>query len=109
MIAAEPREPADRARSKPADKCRMTIRIGDTDYDVRPVRGTDVRCFRFRRPATRADRRVHGEAAYVDHHVAVNEHGPSCDCGDFAFRRDGIDPRGCKHIRVLRVLRVIES
>lgn len=95
------------ARAQPADTCRMQIVIRGVAYDVRPVGGTDVRCFRFRRPATPADRRVHGTASYVDHHVAVGEHGPTCDCGDFIFRRDGVDPAGCKHIRVLRALGIL--
>ena len=27
--------------------------------------------------------------------------GPECDCPDFIFRRDGLDPDGCKHIQAL--------
>jgi hypothetical protein len=29
---------------------------------------------------------------------------PSCDCGDFQFRRWQKDPAGCKHIKALRAL-----
>lgn len=35
------------------------------------------------------------------HHVCETPWGCTCDCGDFCFRRDGIDPAGCKHIKAL--------
>jgi hypothetical protein len=35
------------------------------------------------------------------YHVAQTVNGPSCDCPDFTFNRDGIDPGGCKHCRAL--------
>lgn len=35
------------------------------------------------------------------YHVAQHSHGPECTCADFTMRRDGNDPRGCKHIRAL--------
>lgn len=31
----------------------------------------------------------------------------SCDCADFTYRREGIDPKGCKHIRALRAYRLM--
>jgi hypothetical protein len=39
--------------------------------------------------------------------VADAPNGATCDCADFIFRRDGKDPHGCKHIKRLRVLRLI--
>jgi hypothetical protein len=33
--------------------------------------------------------------------VAQTRYGPQCDCPDFIFRRDGIDPAGCKHVKAL--------
>ncbi len=33
--------------------------------------------------------------------VAQTRYGPQCDCPDFIFRRDGIDPSGCKHVKAL--------
>jgi hypothetical protein len=33
--------------------------------------------------------------------VEQTQHGPTCDCPDFVFRRDGLDPAGCKHVRAL--------
>lgn len=39
--------------------------------------------------------------------VAETVHGPECDCPDYIFRRDGLDPQGCKHIRALVKLGLI--
>ena len=36
--------------------------------------------------------------------VAQTVHGPTCDCPDFIFRRDGLDPLGCLHIRAMRAV-----
>ena len=33
--------------------------------------------------------------------VAQTHHGHRCDCPDFVFRRDGLDPSGCKHVKAL--------
>ena len=33
--------------------------------------------------------------------VAETRFGPRCDCPDFIFRRDGLDPLGCKHVKAL--------
>ena len=40
--------------------------------------------------------------------VAQTVHGPICDCPDFIFRRDGLDPRGCLHIRAMRAVGMLE-
>jgi hypothetical protein len=33
--------------------------------------------------------------------VAQTRYGAQCDCPDFIFRRDGLDPSGCKHVKAL--------
>ena len=33
--------------------------------------------------------------------VGQTVHGHRCDCPDFIFRRDGLDPSGCKHVKAL--------
>ena len=33
--------------------------------------------------------------------VAQTPFGLECDCPDFIFRRAGLDPDGCKHVRAL--------
>ena len=41
--------------------------------------------------------------------VAQTQHGPQCDCPDFVYRRDGLDPAGCKHVQALVAQRLIEG
>ena len=69
--------------------CRLTLTINGTAYGVRPNRGADVRAFEIRKSDGTA------------YDVAQTEHGPTCDCPDFIFHRDGIDPDGCKHIKAM--------
>ncbi len=40
--------------------------------------------------------------------VTETAYGASCDCPDFIFRRDGLDPEGCKHVRALRMYGLVE-
>jgi hypothetical protein len=70
--------------------------INQTLYRVRPVRreppgrdADEVRAFRLNKP----------DGTLYD--VAQTRYGPRCDCPDFVFRRDGIDPTGCKHVKAL--------
>jgi hypothetical protein len=69
--------------------CRLTLSINGSCYGVKPNRGADVRSFRLRK----SDGRVYD--------VARTEDGPTCDCPDFIFHREGIDPDGCKHIKAM--------
>jgi hypothetical protein len=48
---------------------------------------------------TRAFRLSKGDGTLYD--VAQTIFGPQCDCPDFVYRRDGLDPDGCKHVRAL--------
>ena len=41
--------------------------------------------------------------------VAQTRYGPRCDCPDFIYRRDGLDPAGCKHVRALVAQGLIEG
>lgn len=43
------------------------------------------------------------------YHVAQTGYGPECDCPDFLFRRAGLDPDGCKHVRALVAYGLIEN
>lgn len=92
--------PARQDKGKPADTCRLVLTIRGTEYLVRGIPaaafGATTRAFQLRKAGT----------ATV-HHVAETIHGPICDCPDFIFRHDGIDPKGCKHIRALRALGLI--
>src|SRR4051794_37183161 len=43
---------------------------------------------------------------YDVHH---DEHGSHCDCPDFVYKRDGLDPSGCKHVKALRAFRLLPA
>jgi len=77
-------------------RCRLTLTINGVHFSVRPIRSEDdqvQRAFRLRRKPFRFG---------VIYDVAETVHGTVCDCPDFVFRRDGLDPRGCIHIRAMR-------
>lgn len=77
---------------RPAISYRLELRIGGTMYGVEPLpEALEVggRAFRL----TKED----GTA----YDVAQTPHGPSCDCPDYIFRRDGLDPAGCKHVQAM--------
>jgi hypothetical protein len=66
--------------------------INQTVYRVRAVRcdpKTAVRAFRLNKP----------DGTLYD--VEQTHFGNQCDCPDFIFRRDGLDPCGCKHVKAL--------
>lgn len=71
---------------------RLSLFINGTAYHVRPL-ATDlpaaIKAFRIRK--------FDG----TEYDIARTVHGITCDCPDFTFKREGIDPRGCKHIRAL--------
>ena len=47
----------------------------------------------------RAYRLIKADGTAYD--LAETRHGPHCDCPDYIFRRDGLDPAGCKHVKAL--------
>jgi hypothetical protein len=80
--------------------CRLTLAINGRTYDVRPIP-----CQAF--GAVKAYR-LHKAGGPV-YAVVQMVHGAECDCPDFVFRRDGLDPAGCKHVRALTVLGLIRQ
>jgi len=88
MTASKPRKPVAPAHGI----ARLTLAINGVHYTLRRI-PTDpraaLRAWRLRKPDGTA------------YNVAVTEHGPVCDCPDFTFHRDGIDPEGCKHVKAL--------
>ena len=93
---ATPRDAVHRKPVRPAHGvARLTLHINSTAYQVKPLPSDPSaanRVFRLRK------------ADGVFYHVAATQDGAVCDCPDFTFRRDGIDPDGCKHIRALTVV-----
>ncbi len=71
---------------------QLLLVINETIYRIEPIfsRGLNgLKAFRLNKP----------DGTLYD--VAETRYGPQCDCPDFIFRRDGIDPLGCKHVRSL--------
>jgi hypothetical protein len=86
-------------KHKPADTCNLIVRIRGVDYTARPVRPETsdcIRAWRLRRP--------NGEAYLVGETID----GATCECGDFVFRHEGNDQVGCKHVRALRALGLLD-
>jgi hypothetical protein len=87
------------AKIRSADTCRLSVTIRGVVYTARPIRpeASDViRAWRLRKP---------DGAAYT---VADTSDGATCDRADQTFRHDGHDQVGCKHVRVLRALGLID-
>ncbi len=84
---------------KPArGTCRLTLAINGAPYRVGPVTCDPSAALRCYEP-----RKADG-AAY---HVSQHGHGAECTCPDFVYRRDGIDPAGCKHVKALAAFGLI--
>jgi hypothetical protein len=69
----------------------LVLTINGTTYAVKPIAADPsvaIRAFRLRK----ADGTVYDVAQAV--------HGLTCDCPDFIFNRDGIDPDGCKDVHI---------
>ncbi len=82
----------NRRSGTPARPVCLVLAIDPMLYQVRPLPCDPLiahRAFRLRKP----------DGTIYD--VVETAHGPECDCPDFIFRRDGIDPAGCKHIQAL--------
>jgi hypothetical protein len=83
-------------KSRTADTCRLTLYLRGVAYRVRPLTSESGRAFRLRK------------ADGTCHDVSETPYGPTCDCGDQVWRHEGRDGIGCKHIRGLRTLGLIE-
>lgn len=98
--AAQP--PGTRSKTiRPAKaRCRLTLEINDRNYQVKPTAAeasVAIRAYRL------------SKADGTDYDVAQTVHGLTCDCPDFIFRRDGLDPEGCKHIKAMVTYGLLES
>jgi hypothetical protein len=90
---AEPSPPRRRQPAGPTQcKCRLTLTVNGTPYNVRPV-PADSFGARFAFRLKKLDGTIYDVVATI--------HGHECDCADFVFARDGVDPAGCKHIKAL--------
>jgi hypothetical protein len=76
----------------PTPASRLVLTIDRTAYAI-------VALPRALDPSRRAYRLIKADGAVYD--LSETRYGPSCDCPDYVFRRDGLDPSGCKHIKAL--------
>lgn len=91
---------ARKAKTTAPDTCRLTITIRGEHYTARPLpasTGDVARVWRLRK------------ADGTTYDVADTADGATCECGDFVFRHDGLDQTGCKHVRALRALGLIDQ
>jgi hypothetical protein len=84
----------------PHGLARLMLVVNGTSYTIRTIPcdpSAALKAFRLRK--------VDG----THYNVATTEYGPVCDCPDFVFNRDGIDPDGCKHIKAMIAVGLIEK
>jgi hypothetical protein len=78
----------------------LFLKIDQSIYGVHPVpceNAAVVKAYRLNKP----------DGTLYD--VAQTRFGPQCDCPDFVYRRDGLDPSGCKHVQALVAQGLIEG
>ncbi len=92
MKAATMNKPRTRKIEPAHGTARLTLTINGTSYTLRRIPCDPS-------AALRAWRLKKNDGTHYN--VAATEHGPCCDCPDFTFHRDGIDPAGCKHVKAL--------
>ncbi len=90
--ATRPSATTRKTPAGPAGRCSLTLTINGAAYAVRPIRPEAfgvVKAFSLRKAG--------GER----HAIAETIEGPTCDCGDYAWRRDGTG-EPCKHLAAAR-------
>ncbi len=119
-------EPQPRTIRPAKAVCRLTIVINDRNYVVEPIpaeASAAVKAYRLSKTdGTDYDVAEHvfsaceGNAGDGDSPprfaLSNKERGRryiTCDCPDFIFRRDGIDPEGCKHIKAMVAYGLLDS
>src|SRR5262245_27157094 len=79
---------------------RLSLFINGKAYHVRPLPpGTSGHFKSFR----------HRKFDGTEYDVEQTSHGITCDCPDFTFNREGIDPEGCKHVKALVACGLIDA
>jgi hypothetical protein len=91
--------PTRRPKAAPVRTSRLLLAIGDTYYTVRRL-GCDAWVGRESYQLLKTDGTVYD--------VVQTRYGAECDCPDFIFRREGIDPSGCKHVKALVAAGLLE-
>lgn len=79
---------------------RLSLFINGTAYHVVPLPAdklTTIKAFRLRK--------FDG----TEYDIVQQPRGITCDCPDFTFNREGVDPQGCKHIKALVACGLLNS
>jgi hypothetical protein len=105
LHASFPRLHHDEMPARPLAKphfegARLSLFINGTAYDLQPIAADEsaaLRAFRLRK--------FDG----TEYDIAQTAEGTSCDCPDFTFHREGIDPGGCKHIKAIVACGLIDG
>lgn len=74
-----------------ARELSLVLGIDESIYEIRPLKAVR-RVYRLTK--------VKGEDR-TQYDVAVTPYGPECTCPDFVYKREGLDPTGCKHVKAL--------
>ncbi len=87
-------------RKRTVTQARLFLVINETSYSIRrspcdPLAGE--KAYQLQKPDG------------TSYDVVQTCFGPECDCPDFVFRREGIDPDGCKHVKALVAYGLIEG
>lgn len=84
----------------PPSVCRLTLEIGGVEYAVRCYRpdpgGDYEKVVRLRKRDGTA------------YHVGLAADRAECDCPDFVWRREGREVRGCKHVKSLYAVGLLD-
>lgn len=94
--------PARRKSIRPAHGvARLVLSINGTPYSVRPIACDPA--------AALTAVRLRKSDGTIYHIVLPLDGHPVCDCADYVFHRDGIDPSGCKHVRALTAVGMLSA
>ncbi len=84
----------------PVQPTIRSLTIRDVEYHVQRLQPLDpdvTHAYRLTKQAGNGD-------VYDVHH---DQHGAHCTCPDFVYKREGLDPSGCKHVKALRAWQMI--
>jgi hypothetical protein len=80
--------------------CSLHLRINGKSYRCRPVPVDGVEVYKLFTLTS-----LEGQT----YNVAMTPEGHTCECADFVYSRDGLDPTGCKHIKAMMALGILDE
>src|SRR4051794_25594097 len=88
--------------SKPEPVVSLALAIDHQVYMVTPIRAQDPEILRGFPLEKKSDQSIYDVATH-------RSHGHECTCPDFEVRHRGIDNSGCKHIKALVKLGLLDA